>query len=261
MIAGIVEYILQQQCALLEIGCGDGALTVPLAQQQSRVVGVEIDERWWRLLRAKLAPYPQVVIINQDFLTTAVWPLINAWWSTEQRIMVVANLPYHVGKQIMFKLYETTDLAPHRVAGWVLMMQAELADRLLARVNSSSYGFLSVVFQHWFQIKLLRKVSRQAFFPTPRVDSQVVTFTPRCPWPTTDLVVIKFIRQMFRLRRKTVANNLKRLVDATILVKVKRWRPRWMPLRPQNLTFSDFAALYQQIKVIRGTIASSKMKD
>jgi 16S rRNA (adenine1518-N6/adenine1519-N6)-dimethyltransferase len=224
----------------LEIGPGRGALTVPLAARVKRLLAVEIDRD---LAAALPAIVPDVDLVRADFLDVNLTDLLR---DAAKPVRVVGNLPYNVASPILFKLlHEADDGRMLRDA--TLMLQKEVADRLVARAGSDGYGALAI------QVALLADANRilslppGAFRPAPKVKSAVVRL--RFREPAVDVgdrsMFEKLVRGLFLQRRKTVANALKPVADAigrsaTELIEQARVDPK---ARPEALTLADFARL------------------
>ena len=187
---------------VLEIGPGRGILTEALSQAVRRVVAVEIDPQLHRLLEAKQqAAWPNVQLACGDAL---IYPLEDLSAGT----VVVANLPYYISTPLLFKLLEHRPRFPRLV----LMLQNEVADRLVARPGSSEYGVLSVMVQHAAHVTKLFKVSANCFRPRPDVDSAVVllrTKTTAPLLPEEEDAFAATVRAAFAHRRKTLVNSLR----------------------------------------------------
>jgi len=194
----------QPDQTLLEIGPGHGVMTAPLAARAGRLLAVEIDRDLARGLRARL---PAVHLIEADVLALDL-PRLLAAESTPLR--VVGNLPYNVATPILFRL---AGAARHGtvISDATLMLQREVAERLLAAPGTSGYGALAV------QIGLLAEVSRVlnlppgAFRPAPKVRSAVVRLRFRPP--VVDVgeasAFERLVRGLFHQRRKTLLNALR----------------------------------------------------
>src|SRR5262249_41586140 len=124
-----------------------------------------------------------------------------------QPLVVVANLPYSMGMAILHRLFEFRQ----RLSRLVIMLQKEVAQRLLAAPNTSAYGALSVFFQYYAALTHQFDVSRYVFTPVPAVDSAVVTLVPwtLLPWPACDEPwLFRVVKSAFAHRRKTLRVNL-----------------------------------------------------
>jgi 16S rRNA (adenine1518-N6/adenine1519-N6)-dimethyltransferase len=224
----------------LEIGPGRGALTVPLAARVKRLLAVEIDRDLAAALPAKA---PDIHLVQGDFLGVDLTDLLRG---SPKPVRVVGNLPYNVASPILFKLLH--DAGEGRVLrDATLMLQKEVADRLVARPGADGYGALAI------QVALLADAERilslppGAFRPPPKVRSAVVHL--RFREPAVDVgdraTFEKLVRGLFLQRRKTVANALKPVADsigrsATELISRASVDPG---KRPEALTLDDFARL------------------
>jgi 16S rRNA (adenine1518-N6/adenine1519-N6)-dimethyltransferase len=156
---------------------------------------------------------------------------------------VVANLPYYLSSPLLFKLLAVRD----RLSRMVLMLQAEVADRLIAAPRTRDYGILSVVAAYYAELRIGFRVSRNCFRPRPEVGSAVVTLRPRSEAPIhvmDEAAFIKTVRAAFAHRRKTIANSLRDegfdpdlIVDALGEVHLDPSR------RAETLSLADFAGL------------------
>ena len=157
---------------VLEIGPGRGALTRHLAGHVGRLVLVELDRELAGRLRDEFAGDPRVSVVEGDVLATDLRGVTQDWEGTR----VVGNIPYNITTPILFHL-----LARPRPRDIVLMVQREVADRIVAEAGSAGYGALSVGVRSVARPELLFSVPRGAFRPVPRVDSAVVRVTPVVP--------------------------------------------------------------------------------
>jgi len=224
----------------LEIGPGRGALTVPLAARVKRLLAVEIDRDLAADLPAKV---PDIHLVQADFLDVNLADLLR---DSPTPVRVVGNLPYNVASPILFKLLHDADDG-RVLRDATLMLQKEVADRLVARPGSEGYGALAI------QVALLADAERilslppGAFRPPPKVKSAVVRLRFRPP--AVDVgdrsMFEKLVRGLFLQRRKTLGNALKPVADsvgrsAPELIESARVDGRQ---RPETLTLDDMARL------------------
>jgi len=191
-----------------EIGAGAGTLTGLLAARAGRVVALEIDPALHARLAALAARWPTVEARLADARRFPYEALRCAWPAPEGRVLVVGNLPYSVSKPILFRLFE----ARRTLDALTLMLQREVAERLVAAPGSRAYGALSVMWQVWADLALLFGVPPAAFRPPPAVESAVVQATFRA-WPRVPVADEAAFRRVvaagFAQRRKTLANALR----------------------------------------------------
>jgi len=190
----------------LEIGPGRGALTRPLAHLVARVIAFEID----RDLAADLREdsLPRVTIRDGDFLDVSA-AAIAAALSAEPRVRVAGNLPYNVASPIMFKLLEL-HASGIPLTDATLMLQREVADRLVSKPGTKEYGVLSVLIQQRAAVEKMMSLPPGAFRPAPKVHSAVVRlrFHPPTPDPISQGLFVALTQAIFTRRRKTLNNAL-----------------------------------------------------
>ncbi|MBI2495570.1 MAG: ribosomal RNA small subunit methyltransferase A [Candidatus Omnitrophica bacterium] len=200
----VVRQIVEQ-CGLsssetvIEIGPGLGALTEPLAERAGRVIAVEIDPRIAALLAERLASAPHVTVRCQDILE---FP-----WRSVGDVTVVGAIPYHLTSSILSALSE----ARRAIRRVVLVVQEELAQRLLAAPGTKAYGRLSVMAQYAWDVSPRLFIPRNAFFPQPEVDSRCLLLRGRRRAPVavaSEPVFFEVVKAAFSHRRKTLVNCL-----------------------------------------------------
>jgi 16S rRNA (adenine1518-N6/adenine1519-N6)-dimethyltransferase len=182
---------------VLEIGPGVGALTRHLAGTVRRLVLVELDNDLAARLRQEFAGEPSVEVVNEDVLDVPL-ERISA---DPARLKVIGNIPYNITTPILFSLLERRP----RPAAIVLMVQREVADRILEKAGSKTYGALAVGVQAVADPTRVLNVSREAFRPVPDVMSSVVKIVPHDPPRLTreeEAALRELTRAAFQQRRK-----------------------------------------------------------
>jgi len=214
----------------VEIGPGHGALTRSLATRARAVTAVEIDGDLVGELRRTMPP--NVTIVEGDFLRFGIRDAGN-------HFRVAGNLPYNVASPMLFRLVELYR-AGVRLTDATVMLQREVADRLLAKPGGRDYGVLSVLIRQSATIDRLLNLPAGAFRPAPRVLSSVVRlrFHPDEPAVRSRQLFSELVQAVFTRRRKTMANAVRALVNAPPL-------PGWLDgtRRPETLTVAEFARL------------------
>ena len=157
---------------VLEIGPGNGALTRCLCDRAKKVVAVEIDKSLIPLLKSNLKDYKNVSIINADFMELDFNIILNEFPAPRAHIKVVANLPYYITSPIINILLQN----PY-ISEMTLMVQKEVAERIVATPGGKDYGILTLACNYFADTEMLMVVSKDCFFPKPKVDSAVVHFT------------------------------------------------------------------------------------
>jgi len=209
---GIIEQIIsragfQPSDMVLEIGPGQGALTLPLARSVGHVVAVEKDTRLAGLLEEKLsrAGIANVTLVNQDILKWEFNELSNL---SSEKIQVIGNLPYNISSPFLEKLIDNRNL----VSRAVLMFQLEVARRLTASPGSKAYGAMTLMVRYHARPTAFFEVSAEAFFPRPKVNSMVLELDLERPYPRRavhDADLKRVVKGAFAHRRKTLLNSLK----------------------------------------------------
>ncbi len=232
----------------LEIGPGPGALTSRLAPRVSHVTAIELDIEMIERLTPQLPA--NVTLIHADFLDFDLSSL-----PPDQPVRVVGNLPYNVSAPILFRLIDA-----HRRAGGLtdatLMLQREVAERLVARPATRDYGVLSILIQLHADVSRVLSLPPGAFRPAPKVHSTVVALRFRPPAvslrhePTFEAMV----RSMFTQRRKTLMNALRgfaegHAADSGAALAAAGIDPR---RRPETLQLAEMARLADYFAAITG---------
>jgi len=240
--------------AVLEIGAGLGRLTAQLAARAGAVVAVEIDTGLCQVARERLQGTGNVALLCCDFLqrkhrinaevTGAVLRALEELAGPrggERATRVVANLPYGISAPAIVNLLEWE--VPVREID--VMLQAEVAARLVAHTGTPEYGPLTVLARYWSRIERLFRAPPSAFWPQPAVSSSFVRLTPRAPQPGARSYALfsEVVRGLFQHRRKTL--------DRALALGWGRPRAEALTekvgldpgLRPGRLRVTDFVAL------------------
>ena len=192
---------------LLEIGCGRGALTQHLVGTIRQFIGIELDTKLWSELNARFCN-PSVLFLNQDILKVNLHTLLGTLAIESALIKIVGNIPYYISSLVVHwltKQAESLDSA-------TIMFQREVAERLLALPGTKEYGLLTLLGQYYFRVSPVLLVGHKAFWPIPKVDSQVLRFDPlsrRILAKEKDAAFFSFLKICFSQRRKILVNCLK----------------------------------------------------
>ncbi|MDK6369072.1 16S rRNA (adenine(1518)-N(6)/adenine(1519)-N(6))-dimethyltransferase RsmA [Aerococcus sp. UMB9870] len=238
---------IDQETNVIEIGPGIGALTEVLAQEAKEVLAFELDQRLLPVLANELADYDNIHIHHADILEVDIKATVSQYFSADERLLVVANLPYYITTPIIFKLLESG----LRFDGFVLMMQKEVAERLTASPNSKAYGSLTIAIDYYCEAEIAFTVPRTVFKPRPNVDSAILYLKRR---PEAKLSVqdedffFRLVRASFKQRRKTLWNNLRQFFgkDPQVLSRVEEALDQAgidPKRRAETLTIEEFARL------------------
>jgi len=220
--------------ALVEIGPGLGAITLPLLERAGRLTAIELDRDVIPQLETAAKHKGELRIVQGDALEQALAPLTPAG----AKLRLVGNLPYNVSTPLLFHFLEQADC----VEDMHFMLQKEVVQRMAARPGGKEYGRLTVMLASRCKVEPLFNIGPGAFRPPPKVDSAFVRLTPFTapPFPIPDRVrYARIVTQAFSHRRKTLKNALAGLVDEAAIVAAGIDAKA----RPETLSAADYARL------------------
>jgi 16S rRNA (adenine1518-N6/adenine1519-N6)-dimethyltransferase len=231
---------------VLEIGPGLGALTIDLAGSGAAIFAVEKDKKAYDILKELCGKkYRNLEIFNKDILDFELARLKSA-----KKIKVLGNLPYYVTTPIIEYLIENKGI----IESALIVIQREVADRLMASPGTKDYGSISCFVQYHAKPSYLHTVKRGCFYPEPEVDSSLLRldFLETPPVKVKDeKLFFKIIRGAFNQRRKTIINSLSReeVLDMSKenLSKALEKARVEAQSRPEQLSLSDFAQIANAI--------------
>ncbi|MFM8568947.1 MAG: 16S rRNA (adenine(1518)-N(6)/adenine(1519)-N(6))-dimethyltransferase RsmA [Candidatus Kapaibacterium sp.] len=230
---------------VVEIGPGTGALTRYLVDRPTRLICIEKDARSVEFLRREYAARTGegFEVREGDFLRLDFRELRG---ECEKGLSVIGNIPYAISSEILFKLFDNAS----SIRSCVLMMQREVARRLVAPTRTKEYGILTLATEMAGSAKVLFDVKPGSFFPVPGVTSSVVRFTFRNePATTTSVDELRvLIRSAFAQRRKTLRNALDGYVRSRLGVDIRSVRSTYLDRRAEELTLEDFDHLYREVR-------------
>ena len=224
--------------AVMEVGPGKGALSVHISTKGPKHFwGIEIDRRWAQLLEEQMGG--KIEVVQEDFLNI---DLQDFQARANARLKVIGNLPYNITSPILFQLidqYQHVDSA-------VLMVQKEVAKRIVAGPGSKEYGILSVVCQTYAQAEYLFDVKPGNFFPKPTVTSGVfkLLFNQTVGDIKDESLFRNIVRQTFNTRRKMLRTSLVRNFDKSIVYSLESVD---LNNRPEQLSVQDFIRLANEV--------------
>lgn len=236
----------QHSDIILEIGPGPGILTAPISSLVKKLICVEIDAGFVRLLKERFSD-AHVTIVHDDFLKLP---------AVEECTKVVGNLPYNVASQIIFKVAKY-----YTVPQCFFLIQKEMAERLIAKPGSKNYSAFTVGAQFHFEVHKLFDVPPNAFYPPPKVHSTFVQLTRKKELPLTESQIALFeqlVASAFWARRKMLKTTLKRspyiTFDELCIAQAFDALGFDAKVRGEELSLDDFIALtkflhhYQHLK-------------
>ena len=239
---------IDENDCVLEIGPGIGVMTYEMASRAKQVTAIEIDNYLLPVLDETLASFDNVTIVNNDVLKVNLEELIQEHFNG-QPPKVVANLPYYITTPIVMKLLE--DELP--ISDIVVMVQKEVADRMMAKPRTKTYGALSVAVQYYSEPEIVTVVPPSSFMPQPKVSSSVIRLRvrKRDDLQLTDKKIFFYtIKDAFGKRRKTLLNclssgilkvskdDLRLIFEATGIDGIRRG---------ETLSIEEFATLSNEI--------------
>jgi 16S rRNA (adenine1518-N6/adenine1519-N6)-dimethyltransferase len=231
---------------LLEIGPGQGALTIPLVNSGAKLDVVELDRDLAAWLQNHFADCERFTLHLGDVLKFDLKTLTQK----PRSIRVIGNLPYNISTPCLFHLLESESL----IDDMTFMLQKEVVQRLAAGPDDDEYGRLSVMVQYFCTVEHLFDVPPGAFKPAPKVTSAIVRLRPHREYKeqATDTALLRdLVRTAFSQRRKTLRNCIKPLIvdlDPEDL-------PVDLSLRPENLGIADYVRLSNKISSLRAASA------
>ena len=220
--------------ALVEIGPGLGAITLPLLERCGALTVIELDRDVIPALEAAAAGKGRLHIIQADALKTELAPLAP----DGGKLRLVGNLPYNISTPLLFHFLEQSSC----IYDMHFMLQKEVVDRMAAGPGGKEYGRLTVMLAAHCKVEKLFNIGSGAFRPPPRVESSFVRLTPyaTAPFPIADWERYgRVVTAAFSHRRKTLRNALAGLVDEAA-IRAAGIDPQ---VRPETLSAADFAKL------------------
>ena len=237
---------INPQDEIIEIGSGTGKLTKALLANARRVLAIELDESMVSYLQVDLAdhldkPNHQLEILQADVLNLN-WESIT----NNSPVKIVGNLPYNISTRILSNL----STVKHCFSDCTVMIQKEVAQRILAEPCNRNYGFFTIMMDYHFKRIFGFDVPPGVFVPKPKVTSSVIKLIPQKPiYPISDYTVFqKLLKTAFRQRRKTLFNNLKISYDTTSIGIALEKHEINMRIRPEETTLKQYVDLFEQLE-------------
>jgi 16S rRNA (adenine1518-N6/adenine1519-N6)-dimethyltransferase len=217
---------------LIEIGPGLGSLTGILLERIPELTAVEID---FRVIDELSKKFPAITLIHADFLDLNLEDLFH---KKNEKLRIAGNIPYNITSPIIFKLINSNQY----VRDAVLMMQLEVAKRIVAKKGTKDYGILAVLLQYFTEVKICFKVSPNVFYPKPKVESAVIhlNFKDNCITGEEKTLFIKMVKAAFGNRRKVLRNSLSNGIFADVNFSDAKVD---LNLRAEQLEINDFIKL------------------
>lgn len=233
---------------VIEIGPGIGVLTQAAAEKAGRVVSIEIDRNLVEIMKFTLEGLTNVKIVNDNILKTDLTALITEEKGELSHVKVLGNLPYYITTPILTKLLK--EGVP--CESITVMMQKEVADRIISGPGSRKYGALSVYIQYFSIVNRITDVKRTSFMPAPKVDSSVLRMDVRKEHevrPHDEEHYFKVVRAAFGQKRKTLLNSLMSLgAPKQVISEALQDAGVDEKRRAESLTLEEFAAISDRLE-------------
>lgn len=223
---------------VIEIGPGAGVLSSEIVKKAGFVLLYEIDTTLKDVLNKKLENYSNYKLIFQDFMKVNIEEDIKKY--NYKKIYVIANLPYYITTPIITKLISSII----NIDKMMIMIQKEVADRMTAQVNSTDYGSFTLYLRTYFDIKRVLEVSKEKFYPIPKVDSTVVLMEKNNNLGKIKNIKVfdKLIKDSFQFKRKNIKNNLKNY-DLDAIQKILEKYNLELTSRAENIDYEVFVEI------------------
>ena len=231
-----ITKLVQGQLAdpIIEIGPGTGSLTNELLKDNYRIKAVEVDKQLSHLLRERFGDVPNIEIINEDAMSFDYSQLTGPWW------IMVGNLPYNIGTRLLIKLITEVP----QIHRYVIMLQDEVAERIVAKPNTKHYGSISVLFSLFTDSKLQFNVSKNCFEPKPKILSTVLTIQRETLVDEEiRFKAFEISKIAFQQKRKKIKTALRDYIDQEKAEKLLLD----LNSRPQELTPNDYLSIAESI--------------
>ena len=236
---GVIEHIIASIAPdssqhVIEIGPGQGALTLPLLKLLGHLEVVELDRDLIPVLQERAAGLGELTLHAADALTFD----FGALKKNDKSLRIIGNLPYNISTPLIFHLLTFSE----QISDMTFMLQKEVAERLAASTNNHHYGRLSVMTQYHCRVELLFNVPPSAFYPPPKVQSSIVRLVPHQtnPYQLKNAAIFsELVKTAFGMRRKTLRNSLRHMVTEQQWAEVNIAST----LRAENLSVQQFVEL------------------
>ncbi|WP_296141754.1 16S rRNA (adenine(1518)-N(6)/adenine(1519)-N(6))-dimethyltransferase RsmA [uncultured Anaerococcus sp.] len=228
---------------VLEIGPGIGTITYEMAKVAKKVVAIEIDQTLIPILEENLEEFANAKVINQDILKTDLKKLVEEEFNGES-FKVVSNLPYYITTPIIEMLI-TTGIPCDDMT---IMVQKEVAERMVASESDKEYSSLSVFIKFYTDAKVVINLPKSVFMPQPKIDSTILNLKLRLYDDRVNQdMLFKLVRAGFNKRRKTILNSLSDVVAKDDLKLTFEKLNLAENLRAENLSLDDFINLANEL--------------
>lgn len=227
---------------VIEIGPGQGAITKVLCNRVNNLVAIEIDSRVIDYLNSK---FNNLKLINADIRNIKFSNFIT---DSSRKIKIIGNIPFNLTGDILFKLIEEKQ----NISDASLIIPFDIAKRIIAKPNSKEYGILTVIFNYFSNVSLIRKVSKNVFLPKPNIDAAIlhINFFKEENPNIDKKLFIQVVKAAFGNRRKTLLNSLRNSIFKNC--NFNNFQTQ-LSKRAEDLNISDFIKLTEEIQFYHDT--------
>lgn len=227
---------------VLEIGPGPGSLTQELLKNEADVIAVEKDAILAKALERFKNENSNLEIYCDDILNFPIEETLKTRLKIGQKAKVIANLPYHLTSPIIIRLANMHEI----ISELILMVQDEVGQRISAKPGTHQYGSLTVFLNFYTNAEYAFKVSRNCFFPAPKVDSAIIKLNLKPPLLVSNIEkFFKMTRTSFEHRRKMLRSSLRDLYAPEMIMEGLNEIKKSPQARPEELSVQDFIALFE----------------
>lgn len=241
---------------VIEVGAGKGALTRQLINKASVVIAIEIDSFYSDYVKNKFSDANNFIIINEDVLKIDIPDVLKQYEVASEVVKIIGNIPFSITSPLIDWLIAQRN----NISQATLMIQRELAERLIAQRGEIAYGKLSVIANLYFFRKYGFEVKRNMFRPIPKVDASVIQLTPRdelsLPLEEKNVqLFVEFLSACFGYPRKTLLKNLQLAIGSKKDTNLRKEIMDMMEklklserVRAKDLTLENFYSIYEYLK-------------
>ncbi|HEX9664537.1 MAG TPA: 16S rRNA (adenine(1518)-N(6)/adenine(1519)-N(6))-dimethyltransferase RsmA [Patescibacteria group bacterium] len=237
---------LKKSDLVLEIGAGLGILTKELGERAKSVLTVEIDSRLIKALSETIGDYKNIIIIKEDVLSKEFYQIFKKWLAKHSAgsYKIVANLPYNITSAVL-RYFLEADLKPTEM---ILMVQKEVAERITAKPGQMS--LLAVSVQFYGQPEIIDYVSKNSFWPSPKVDSAIIKLKTDQRYQVNPKIFFRIVKIGFSAKRKQLQNNLSAglKMDSQEIKEILKKIGLDEKIRAQDLAMEDWVNLIGEIR-------------
>jgi 16S rRNA (adenine1518-N6/adenine1519-N6)-dimethyltransferase len=233
---------IKEEDVVLEIGPGSGVLTKALLEKKAKVIAIEKDSFFAKHIPSLKKDDDFLEVFEADFLK---FPLnsLQKYLQKDQKIKVVANIPFNITTPIISKLFKCDF-----ISSITIMIQKEMAIRIVSKENTKDYSAFTIFVNFYSYPELMFNVSKNCFYPKPKVDSSVLKLTIRNFFPIKENEKFhEMVRKAFNQRRKKITSSLKGYVDMERLKKSLLELKLDNNVRPEDISFDNFVELFKKM--------------